>query len=239
MKIKYPYFKNSIFDLILIAFSILVVFFIEYFLQLVGFGESYPLATVVEKNNVKYYMINENFPKKYFSDDVQNYPKFRKGYFKLKKDENAFRIFIVGGNIVNGVPYDKSINFSSIYKFLLNNSNKNIDYELIDLSINSINSYGVNDIIKHLPKYQPDLIILNTGYNEFFGIPNSSKMIKFSLQFFFFFIFLINFFFFISVILRSLDTLESLRVIFTFSREGRISIELGKLSILISLKSSD
>ncbi|MEA3500070.1 MAG: hypothetical protein U9R41_03500 [Candidatus Marinimicrobia bacterium] len=185
MNKKHPHLKNSIFDFALIAFSISILFLIEYFLQLVGFGESYPLANIVEKNNVKYYMVNENFPKKYFSNNIQNYPKFRKSFFKVKKDSNDFRIFVVGGNIVNGVPYDESINFSSIFKYLTKKYNRNIDLEIIDLSINSINSYGVKDIIKYLPKYKPDLLILNTGYNEFFGIPNSSKINNFHLEYFF------------------------------------------------------
>jgi len=185
MNKKHPHLKNSIFDFILIAFSILILFFIEYSLQLIGFGESYPLAKIIEKNDIKYYSINENFPKKYFSSNIQNYPKFRKSFFKVKKDSNAFRVFVVGGNIANGVPYDESINFSSIFRYFLNDSNREIDWEIIDLSINSINSYGVNDIIKHLPKYQPDLIILNTGYNEFFGTPNFSKNKNYRLEYFY------------------------------------------------------
>ncbi len=185
MNKKYPHLKNSIFDFVLIAFSILILFFIEYFLQLVGFGESYPLTMTVEKNNVKYYMVNENFPKKYFSNNIQNYPKFRKSFFKVKKDSNDFRVFVVGGNIANGVPYDESINLSSMLQYSLEHSSQNKNIEVIDLTINSLNSFAVNDIIKKIPKYKPDLLIISTGYNEFLGIPSSHKINKIGLKYFY------------------------------------------------------
>ncbi len=185
MKNRRKQLKNSIFDIILITFSISIVFLIEYFLQLINFGESYPLAKIVSKNNVEYYMVNENYPKKYFSNNVINSPQFKPQYFKYEKDTNTFRIFVVGGEVINGVPYDKSINLSSILKYSLNKSIGNKNVEVVDLTNGSFNSFAINDIVKELPKYNPDLLIISTGYNEFFGIPNSHKIRNSGLKYFY------------------------------------------------------
>ncbi|MEA1985883.1 MAG: hypothetical protein U9N76_00155 [Candidatus Marinimicrobia bacterium] len=176
--------KSSIFDIILIVFAIVIVFFIEYFLHLIGFGESYSLANTKTVNGKNVYEINENFPHKYFSTNIKNSPKFKPQSFQIEKKPNTFRIFIVGGNVATGVPYDKSITLTNMLNYSLEKINPDINFEIIDLTVNSFSSFAVADIIKKTPKYKPNLIIINTGYNEFFGIPNAPKLYNYRLEYF-------------------------------------------------------
>ena len=81
---------------------------------------------------------------------------------KYEKSENDFRIFCLGGSTTGG-PFPKLLHE------LLERSKVEKTVEVVNLGIITFNSYQVRDIVKKLPQYDPDLLIIYMGHNEIYG----------------------------------------------------------------------
>lgn len=88
-----------------------------------------------------------------------------------------FRIFVIGESTPAGYPYNTFPQFQCPTSFpnylrAILQYNKNLpDIELLNASCNALNSLNIVDLFSSLIKYQPDLVVVYSGHNEFFG-PN-------------------------------------------------------------------
>ena len=108
------------------------------------------------------------------SDDSQEYkisetryPLFQPESFPAKKSDNGFRIFCLGGSTVQGRPYSIETSFSRWLEINLGAANPEHDWEVVNCGGVSYASYRLVPILQEVLTYQPDLIILYTGHNEF------------------------------------------------------------------------
>ena len=81
---------------------------------------------------------------------------------KQQKSERDFRIFCLGGSTTRGP-------FPMLLQELLKRSNVDKTVEVVNMGIDTFNSYQVLDIAKKLPQYDPDLLIIYMGHNEIYG----------------------------------------------------------------------
>ncbi|NLP10475.1 hypothetical protein GX408_08790 [bacterium] len=88
-----------------------------------------------------------------------------------------FRIFVVGESTPAGYPYNTfpqfecPTSFPNYLRAVLQYNRSLPEIELLNASCNALNSLNVLDVFSSLIKYQPDLVIVYSGHNEFFG-PN-------------------------------------------------------------------
>ncbi|MEL7499462.1 MAG: SGNH/GDSL hydrolase family protein [Planctomycetota bacterium] len=94
-------------------------------------------------------------------------PLFCDDSFAATKPTNGFRIFCVGGSTVQGRPFAIDTAFSTWLELTLNTADADHQYEVINCGGVSYASYRLAPIIDELVNYQPDVIILYTGHNEF------------------------------------------------------------------------
>lgn len=87
--------------------------------------------------------------------------------FSVAKPRNGFRIFCFGGSTVYGHPYQAATAFPKWLELELNATDPAHDYQAINCGGISYASYRLALLVKEVLKYQPDLIILATGHNEF------------------------------------------------------------------------
>ncbi len=87
--------------------------------------------------------------------------------FPVEKRGGEFRIFCLGGSTVYGHPYQADTAFPKWLELELNASNPSRFYRMINCGGISYASYRLARIAKEVLQYQPDLIILATGHNEF------------------------------------------------------------------------
>lgn len=92
---------------------------------------------------------------------------FNRQSFPQQKDQNAFRIFTLGGSTTYGRPYDDSTSFSGWLRELLPEVDQSKEWEVINAGGISYASYRVAKLMEELIRYQPDLFIIYTGHNEF------------------------------------------------------------------------
>lgn len=126
----------------------------EYEDPFVGFSETRPLFVLDDER--REYRIPE--PRQlHFAPDS----------FAAEKGVNEFRIFCLGGSTVQGRPYSKQTSFTTWLKLSLDAADATRDWEVVNCGGVSYASYRLVPILKECLAYEPDLLVICTGHNEF------------------------------------------------------------------------
>lgn len=144
-----------------------VIFFaiLEIFLRIIDYG--YNLDQWVDVGEGKY-TINSGIGRKYFtSGDFSPTPS--EDEFDIHKKANAFRVFVMGESSAEGFPYSPMGSFSSYIRRRLELVYPDIPIEVINLGMTAINSYTLLDLLPGVLDQKPDLILIYTGHNEYYG----------------------------------------------------------------------
>jgi len=98
---------------------------------------------------------------------ANRFPLFRPESFDVVKSENEFRIFVLGGSTVQGRPYAIETSFTTWLELSLQAAAPERDWQVVNCGGVSYASYRLVPILEEVLAYEPDLIILYTGHNEF------------------------------------------------------------------------
>ena len=108
------------------------------------------------------------------SSDRQRYfigperqPLFRPAQFAAAKPKGTFRIFALGGSTTQGEPYSTETAFPEWMKINLEAATEGDKIEAINCGGLSYASYRVRAILEEVLGYEPDLIVIYSGQNEF------------------------------------------------------------------------
>lgn len=92
---------------------------------------------------------------------------FARDEFAAEKGDREFRIFCLGGSTVQGRPYSIPTAFPTWLEIALNEADRSHDWKAVNCGGISYASYRLAPILEEVLQYQPDLIVLCTGHNEF------------------------------------------------------------------------
>ena len=92
---------------------------------------------------------------------------FGQQQFAREKPERTFRIFGLGGSTLRGRPYETDTSFLKWLEIELNDRDSSRDYETVNCGGLSYASYRLARVLDEVLQYEPDLIIIATGHNEF------------------------------------------------------------------------
>ncbi|AFM25119.1 tetratricopeptide repeat protein [Desulfomonile tiedjei] len=92
---------------------------------------------------------------------------FNEASFKVPKPSGTVRVFCFGGSTTYGHPFDGRTSFPRWLQDLLNAADPQHTYEVLNAGGISYASYRILPIIEETLKYQPDLMVVYTGQNEF------------------------------------------------------------------------
>ncbi|MFQ6675649.1 MAG: tetratricopeptide repeat protein [Fidelibacterota bacterium] len=95
--------------------------------------------------------------------------------FAEKKSPNTMRIFAFGGSTTGGFPYFFNGSFPAMVKDRLVQAYPGVEIEMINLGMTAVTSYAVLDFVEDVLDRDPDLLILYTGHNEFYGALGSAS----------------------------------------------------------------
>lgn len=123
----------------------------------VGFSGSVPLYVADSESDLPDMMITAPNKRSHFN--VQR--------FQRKKPENTYRIFCLGGSTTYGRPYDDVTSFPGWLRELLPVADPKLSWEVINAGGVSYASYRIAALVEELIQYQPDLLVIYTGHNEF------------------------------------------------------------------------
>ncbi len=132
-------------------------------------------------------MLNPDVAGRYFFN-TKDLPQSNNDAFDIIKRENAFRIFVMGESSAQGFPFSPNGTFSRYIRDRLDLIYSDEYIEVINLGITATNSYTIRDLIPGVIEQKPDLILIYTGHNEYYGafgvgstenIGNSRKLVNF------------------------------------------------------------
>ena len=92
---------------------------------------------------------------------------FRGDSFAAKKGRDEFRIFCLGGSTVQGRPFAIEPSFTTWLQISLRAADSHRGWEVVNCGGVSYARYPLVPILEEVLGYEPDLIVLYTGHNEF------------------------------------------------------------------------
>jgi len=187
---KYAYIKQQfsltkriIFNIILGLIPIFLLLILELGLQLAHYGDDLRLFVSAPDKLSKYYGINLNIGQRYFYYFGKEYnPKPKKDLFLKKKPENGYRIFVLGASTTAGFPFGDNVSFPRILQRYLMETFPSHKIEMVNTAITSVNSYTLLDFMDEILQQSPDLILVYTGHNEFYGPFGPAAKVSFGSQ---------------------------------------------------------
>jgi tetratricopeptide (TPR) repeat protein len=160
--------KRRIFALLTVASPLLLLGLLELGLRASGYGTNLSLFTTRIIRGKTYYLLNHEVKARYFPG-IRFAPITSQEYFTLPKPPQAFRIFVLGGSSAAGYPYGTNGSFSAFLRNRLERIFPERHIEVINLGMTGTNSFTVLDLARELPAWEPDLLIVYDGHNEFYG----------------------------------------------------------------------
>jgi tetratricopeptide (TPR) repeat protein len=153
------------FYVILVSLPFVFLILLEIMLRVINYGYNFDQWVDVGEGK---YEINPNIGRKYFTGGDFN-PTTSEDYFDMEKKENSFRVFVLGESSAEGFPYNPMGSFSRYIRRRLELVYPKTQVEVINLGMTAINSYTLLDLLPGILEQKPDLILIYTGHNEYYG----------------------------------------------------------------------
>jgi tetratricopeptide (TPR) repeat protein len=160
--------KRRAFLLFTLFFPIFLLVLAEFTLRSARYGSDLSLFTTETINGKTYAFVNPDVKARYFAR-VDFTPNISPDHFQMPKPDSTFRIFCLGGSTTAGFPYSFVGSFSTFLRDRLKAMFPEWNIEVINLGMTATNSFTVLDLARELFDYQPDLLIVYDGHNEFYG----------------------------------------------------------------------
>jgi tetratricopeptide (TPR) repeat protein len=159
-------YRKATFIIIMVFVPIILLVLFEVTLRIAKTGND---LSLFKKSELYpgYYEINKGVGKRYFAKFKETTPT--NDIFLIDKPDSCYRIFVLGCSTTRGFPYQSGTMFSRILYYQLQDVFPNKRVEVVNLSFSAINSYSVADMIDEVLAHQPDIILIYTGHNEYYG----------------------------------------------------------------------
>lgn len=161
--------RHIIFSLLPVTALLLLLVLAEIGLRVFSPRMPAAPADTVSFDGITWYQTNRTFLKKYFPAITPLVPEFKTTLFRKGKTQNTFRIMCLGESSMFGTPYDMNANIPGIVRKHLRRIYPSKEIEVINWGASAINTHVIRDLAPGLLAYQPDLVLVYTGHNEFYG----------------------------------------------------------------------
>ena len=162
--------KRRIFTLLTLLLPLLVLLLVEGALRLAGLGGYPPTMRRVGKVAGGELIITDHEGAVSYFFANKDRPGYNDQYaFLDPKPTNTFRVFLVGESAMKGYPQPRNLAASAFLQAMLQDAWPERHVEVINLGTTAVASYPVLGRMTEALDYEPDLIIIHTGHNEFFG----------------------------------------------------------------------
>jgi len=163
-------FKKFFFFIATLLIPIIFFVGLELLLRVIGVGDDEKLILKIKEKGQEFYQLNPNVGKRYFVRTDENMiPQLYPQKFPVKKSSETVRIFLLGGSTMAGFPYELNARINILLKDRLSVYFPDKNFEVINFGLSAVNSFTVLDFAREIVNYQPDLVIIYMGHNEFYG----------------------------------------------------------------------
>ena len=162
--------KRFAFRLIAVLLPILLIAAVELSLRLCGFGGYAPMFRKlgpVPGGNLR--VAEQGGAASWFFANSDRAGTSEQYTFVDPKPTNTVRVVLVGESAIQGYPQPRHLCASAFLQLMLQDAWPDRRVEVINLGTTAIASFPVLEIMTEALVYQPDLVVVYTGHNEFFG----------------------------------------------------------------------
>jgi len=168
--------KKILFSFVTVVLFVLLLFLAEGVLRLADYGGDTSLFVAKGSGDSARYELNPNFMQRYFFKKGITPPDPRSQSFALHKSPQTYRIFCLGASTTQGVPYPPNASFPAMLGHILKSIHPQRDFEIVNCGVTAITSHSVLDMgLEIVERYDPDLLIVYSGHNEFYGALGSAS----------------------------------------------------------------
>jgi tetratricopeptide (TPR) repeat protein len=162
--------RSLTFRLAAISLPFLFVLLLEGGLRIAGFGGYAPIIRAVGKTEHGTLLITDPAGAATWFFANRKRPGYNEQYsFYQPKAAGSIRIVTVGESAMKGFPQPRQLVASAFFREMLKDIWPDRKVEVINLGTTAVASFPVLGIMTEALKYEPDLVIVSTGHNEFFG----------------------------------------------------------------------
>ena len=157
-------FPNLLATLVGMGFLVLL----ELVLYLADAGPSSRLFLPSHQDGEVVYTANQRVGHRFFQQQYLR-PVPYDPSFPQKKRPDAVRIFVLGASTLLGFPNPPNTAFPQFLAAMLADVYPDRQFEVVNCGMTAINTFCLLDFAAEIVGYQPDLIIVYAGHNEFVG----------------------------------------------------------------------
>jgi tetratricopeptide (TPR) repeat protein len=162
--------KQFVFTILMICSPLVILGIVEIILRFAQYQSDVNSLVVIKRyQGREYYSINPNIGRNYFASRNVAVPEPYEEVFEVNKSSRTFRIFCLGESTMYGYPYPSNVTAPRFLKDRLVTLFPDRNIEVINLGIPAISSSVVLELVKQVVNYNPNLIIVYSGHNEFYG----------------------------------------------------------------------
>ena len=96
-------------------------------------------------------------------------------FFVEPAPANRYRVVFVGASTVQGFPHPRRLAAVSFLQAMLADAWPEREVEVVNLGITSIASFAVAQVVEDALVLSPDLVVVYTGHNEFYGLYGAGR----------------------------------------------------------------
>ncbi|MBP1654456.1 MAG: Tetratricopeptide repeat-containing protein, partial [Bacteroidetes bacterium] len=161
--------KRIVFSLLPVAVLLLALVTAELVVRRTSPSASAPLVVTGTYDGIEWNIVNRSHLKKYFPASSPLIPELKPSLFRAMKLPGALRVFCLGSSSMYGTPYDMTANIPGIVRKQLRHLAPERDIEVVNFGASAINSNVIADLAQEMVEYQPDVVLVYMGHNEFYG----------------------------------------------------------------------
>ncbi len=162
--------RRRVFIAIVILFPFAFLFAVEGILRLCGVGGHAPIVNKIGKyQDAELATLSIEGAASYF-DRTQSTPGSIGVYtFSIPKPDNTFRVLLAGASAIKGYPQPMGLANSAFLTEMLSDLWPDRNVEVLNLGTTAVATFPVLDMLGQMLEYEPDLVVIYAGHNEFFG----------------------------------------------------------------------
>jgi tetratricopeptide (TPR) repeat protein len=158
------------FALIAVLLPILFVLMLEGGLRLAGFGGYPPVFKEIGPAEGGVLMAtNQPGAASYFYTRRSRPGSLNESTFLTPKPANTVRVMLFGGSAIKGFPQPMGFTSATFLEAMLRDLWPDKNIEVINLGTTAIGSFPMYEMVRAGVAYDPDLVVIYSGHNEYFG----------------------------------------------------------------------
>ena len=128
-----------------------------------------PIVRLSMHDGIEWFEVNRSYLARYFPPSSPMVPEFKPALFRKEKQPNTIRVFCLGSSTMFGTPYNMTANIPALMRKQLRRRFPEHEVEVVNFAASAINSNVARHLSSELTAFEPDLVAVMVGHNEFYG----------------------------------------------------------------------